>query len=434
MIQRLRLELLRRQARQTWQNWRHSGSLVIGAYAVVIVLILLVGAWQSYRTPLAAPDPPLVAALVCIWWLSAWLVRRPGFGTSQADELLLRLPAAPHEVLRWPLLLRLSPIGSLSVLGALGLGLWFPTWWTLALAVPSLVAGRFLLLNVIHDARLCGHRRMLAQAGLLSGLPLLGMFQPLLLPLGVLAGVLALFFLWCSLWRDAISPRALRRWQVEGMRQSARRLGLPAPEVEPDGLPAPRRLKVRAVASGPFGAALWRSTLHVLRRRRWLLLALGVMPLLGAGVGLLAAPAAGLDPMLVRSLPLIFALFWSVVLVLLGPESSTVLPLARLLSNLARVLPAGALLGLLSATGAVLSGAGAGTVCAALVVPGVALALLGWLGRTVPGGPVTPASLRFAAACLPTLLVSLCGLTLEGWLAPLLLLALGTAAGWAARS
>lgn len=250
------------------------------------------------------------------------------------------------------------------------------------------------------------------------------------MPLSTLLGAVTLALLWHRLWADGVPPLALRRWQVEGIRQGARRLGLPAPDVGPDGVPAPRRLTVKPIGKGPFQVALWRSTLHLIRRRRWLVVSLAALPLLGSGIAFLAAPSADVDPLVLRGLPFLFAQFWSTLLVLLGPDSPAALPLEQPLATLARVLPAATWLGLLSGVGAAVSAAGPGTVCAALLSPGAALVVLAWLGQTSPGGPVTPASLRFAAAALPGVVVSLCGAVWGGWLAPLLLLGLGFAVVW----
>ena len=434
MIWALRRQVLTRQLRQSWKSWRGSGLLLMGGYLAAFALVLLISAWQSYRVPLGAPDPLLAAALAGAGWLSAWLPGRPAFGLAPSDEVLLRAPLVPWTVLLWPLLARLLPLLGVGAVAGLALGLWWPAWWPYALALPLLAAGRPLLQSVLHDARLRGARLTLWTAGGLGLLPLLGAIHPLLLPLGAGAGVLGLALLWSDLWRGAVPPRALTRWRVEALRQSGQRLGLPPLDLGPDGAPPERWWMPELRGRGPWAAALWHSALHLSRRRRWLLLALGTLPLLGAGVVFLTAPPAGLDPLLMRGLPLVLAQLWAPFLDRLGPELPGALPLAGSLKNLARVLPAGALFGVLVGVGAVLSAAGWGTVLAACALPGTALSLRIWLGRAAPGGLSSEASVRLSAAAFPTLLVVLCGGTWSGWLAPLLLLGIAGAALWGSRA
>lgn len=406
----------------------------MGGYLAAFSLVLLISAWQSYRLPLPAPDPLLVSALACAWWLSAWLGGRPAFGLSAADEALLRTPTPPWAVLLWPLLSRLLPGLGLSGAAALGLALWWPAWWPYALALPLMVIGRLLLRSTVQGARLRGSPEVLWAAGVVVVLPLLGAIHPLLLPLGALGGGLTLARLWRGLWLDAVPPRAVLRWRVEGARQAGQRLGLPTLDLGPDGTPGARWWTPRLRGSGPWAAALWYSALHLIRRRRGLLLALGTLPLLGAGLCFLTAPVANLDPFLLRSLPLLLAQLWAPLLDRLGPELPRALPLPDPLKNLARVLPGGALFGVLVGVGAALSAAGAGTLLAASALPGTALSLRIWLGRAAPGGLSTEGSMRLSAAAFPTLLIPICGAALGGWLAPLLLLTIMGAAVWGTRT
>ncbi|MPY65410.1 hypothetical protein F8S09_01715 [Deinococcus sp. SDU3-2] len=414
----------RRGARRTWESWRTSGLLLMGAYLGAALLVGLVSLWQTSRVPLAAPDPVVVGALMAAWWGSAALVRRPVLTLSPTDALLLRTPAPPWQAWLGPLLARLGP----ALLQSLALGLllwaWFPTWWVVAVSLPLLSIGRLLAQALWYDSGVSGDRVVRARLVGLFLLPLLGGLHPAVLPLSLLVGVLILGRLWRGFWSGDVPATLVVHAQVEDLRRGARRLGLPVPDVRPDGTRAPRRWTWPLRGTGAFQASLWRSGLHLTRTPGLLLLAL---PL-----GVLAAslsPTLGLDPMLTRAAPLLFGQMLAPLLVVLGPVVPATLPLPGWQGRLARVLPAGVTLGLLlglGALGATWMGWGsAGLVLSALLMPGVALTLLAWLGQAGPASLSGNGRLRFAAGTAPALLTVLLGGTLGGWLVPAGLLVLG---------
>lgn len=231
----------RRGARRTWESWRASGLLLIGAYLGAALLVGLVSLWQTYRVPLAAPDPVVAGALMAAGWGSAALVRRPVLSLSPADALLLRTPAPPWQVWGGPLLSQLGP----ALLQGLVLGMllwaWFPTWWVVAVSLPLLSVGRLLTQTLWYDSGVSGDRAARARLLGLSLLPLLGGLHPVALPLSLLIGVLTLGRVWRDFWTGDVPAELVVHAQVEDLRRGARRLGLPVPDLHPDGTRPPRR-------------------------------------------------------------------------------------------------------------------------------------------------------------------------------------------------
>lgn len=420
---------LARRARRDWQALKASGTLLMSAYLAVAVLVGLVSLWQTYRLPLAAPDPVVLGALASVGWLLAAFTRRPVLGLGDAEGLLLRLPVAPWRVWAVPLLGRLVPQFLVGVVLGLLLCAWLPTWWPLALSLPLLVGGRLLAQSLGQASRVVGDRR--TQVGLLAlaVLPLLAGLHPAALPIASALGFTAAFLLWRRFWRTDVPPVLVQQARVEALRQGARRLGLAVPDVGPDGTRPPRRWTVRLRGTGPFQASVWRSGLHVARRPGLLLLALPV-----GALAVTLSPTLGLDPTLARATPYLFGQLLAPLLVVLGPGVPAALPLVGWQRRLARVLPGAGVLGALLGAGALLAALlGWGTaslVAAALLMPAAALSLLAWLGQAGPASLSSDPLLRFAAGAAPALVTAWLG----GWLAPLVLVLLGVVAlGWPGR-
>lgn len=421
VVWKMRRLTLKRAARRMWEGWRKSGVVGMAAYLGGFALLCLVSLWQTYRFSVPPLDPWLMGGLGAVWWLSAWLVGRPALGVEAGDELLLRTPAAPWAVLTWPLLRAVAgPLAAGTGLGLLGLA-WVPAWWPLALALPTLAAGRPLLQTLAHDARQVGDHRTRNAALALSLWPLLGGLHPALLPTACLLSTTCLLLLWRRFWAQDVHPVPLLHGQVEAVRQGARRLGLPVPEGGADGVPPPRRLSLPPRGRGPFAASLWRGGLHVLRRPWRLLLA----PLVGLSV------AAGS--------PLVLAFALEPLLVLLAPPVPAALPLSSRAARVVRTLPGGLALGLLLGLGA--GGAAALgltsplSIGVALLLPWAALSCLAWLGTAAPGGLSTQSQLRFASGLAPSVGAFLCSAFGAAWLAPLAVLLIGALAliapgGW----
>ncbi|MCP2014783.1 hypothetical protein L1280_001935 [Deinococcus sp. HSC-46F16] len=427
---RLQRVTLARRARRDWQALKASGTLLMAAYLVVAVLVGLISLWQTYRPPLAAPDPSVLGALAAMWWLLAAFTRRPVLGLGETEGLLLRLPVAPWRVWGVPLLGRLVPQMLLGLALGVALWLWFPTWWPLALSLPLLVGGRLIAQSLGQASRVVGDRR--TQVGLLalSVLPLLAGLHPAALPIASALGFMGTLLLWRRFWRGDVPPALVQQARVEALRQGARRLGLPVLDVGPDGTRPPRRWTLRLRGTGPFQASVWRSGLHVAQRPGLLLLALPV-----GALAVILSPTLGLDPTLARAAPYLFGQLLAPLLVVLGPMVPAALPMMGWQRRLAQVLPGAGVLGALLGTGALLAALlGWGTaslVAAALLMPAAALSLLAWLGQAGPASLSSDGMLRFAAGTAPALVTAWLGSLLGGWLAPLaLLLVGGVALGW----
>lgn len=411
-----------RGVKGTWESWKSSGALLMGLYLGVAALIGLISLWQTGRVPQDAPDPTVLAGLATAWWGSAVLVRRPVLALNTGDALLLRTPLRPWQVWLAPWLVQTGP----AVLGGAALGallwLWWPTWWAAALALPLLLLGWKLAQALWSDARTVGdhvtQRRLLP----LFLVPLLGAVHPALLPVALLGGVLGLGWLWKRFWHADVPAGVVLHAQVEALRRGAVRLGLPALDMDADGTRPARRWTLALRGSGVFQASLWRSSLHLLRRPGLLLLAVPVGLLM---VVLSPTFGTGLDPMALRTMPFLFSPALAALLVTLGPVLPQTLPLSVWRQRLVRALPAGVVLGGLLGLGtlgaAVLGWVPASLVGAALLMPGVALSLLAWLGQAGPASLSSDGGLRYAAATAPALLTVLLG----GWLAPAGLLLLG---------
>lgn len=415
---KLRRVQLARAATQQWGLWRHSGTVLMGAYLAAFALIGLYSLWQSYRFPLPVIPPELFAGLAAAWWLSAGLIRRPALGLGVQDALLLRTPAPPWAVLTVPL----AGMLSWSVLPGLGLGAllaaWFPPLWPLALALPLLAAGRPLFQTLFHDAVLIPDRGARNLGLLLSFLPLLAGWHLAVLPFVCLLAVVGWWLLWQKLWRDTVHAAPVLHNRVEGWRQGARRLGLPVPEVGADGSPPPvgwleRRMKPPE-RPGAVRALWWRGLLHLARQPWRILAAVGVGLTVGAGS------------------PVLLALTLGPLLAALAPPLPPHFPVGASTARLLRTLPAGVFLGLGLSVGCgvavALGFTPAVSLLAAPLVPWAALCCLRFLGTAAPGGQVTDSGLRFGAAMAPALGVFVCALFGVSWLAPLVLLLLGGAA------
>lgn len=414
LVWKVRGLILGRAARQAWQRWWRSGVVGMGASLGGFGLLGVVSLWQTYRMAAPPLDLALVAGLGAVWWLSAWLTRRPALGVDGTDETLLRTPLSPWAVLGWPLLRTLGvPLGVGLGLGVLVLA-WFPAWWPLAVALPLLAAGRPLVQTLAHDTRLGGTRRMQGWTLGLSFLPLLGMLHPVALPLACVVALGGLLTIWRPLWRRNVPPALLLAARREGVRQGARRLGLPVPDLGPDEVPAPRRQGWPLPGRGPVAASVWRGGLHLLRTP-W---------------RLVAAPLVGFS--LAAGVPVVPALLLAPLLAVLAPPAPAGLPLATRTARWVRTMPGGAVLGGLVALGAGLA-AGLGltsplSVLVGLLLPWAALGCLAWLGTAAPGGPVTQDQLRFAAGLAPLMGAFVVSTLGEAWAAPLAVLLIGSAA------
>ncbi|QLG13373.1 hypothetical protein HLB42_20835 (plasmid) [Deinococcus sp. D7000] len=419
VLHRLRLG---RGVKRTWETWKSSGALLMGLYLGVAALIGLASVWQTGHVPQDAPDPTVLAGLAATWWGSAVLVRRPVLALNTDDTLLLRTPLRPWQVWLAPWLVQVGPV----VLGGAALGVllwvWWPTWWAAALALPLGLLGWKLAQALWSDARIVGDHVTQRRVLPLFLVPLLGALHPTLLPVALLGGVLGLGWLWRRFWQADVPASVLIHAQVEDLRRGAVRLGLPALDMGADGTRPPRRWTLTLRGSGVLRASVWRSSLHLLRRPGLLLLAVPVGMLV---VVLSPTFGAGLDPMALRTMPFLFSPALAALLVTLGPVLPQTLPLSVWRQRLVRALPAGVVLGGLLGLGtlgaAALGWAPASLVGAALLMPGVALSLLAWLGQAGPASLSSDGRLRYAAATAPALLTVLLG----GWLAPVGLLLLG---------
>ncbi|MBB6018523.1 hypothetical protein [Deinococcus radiopugnans] len=418
-LHRLRLG---RGVKATWETWKSSGALLMGLYLGVAALIGLVSVWQTGRVPQDAPDATVLAGLAAAWWGSAVLVRRPVLALNTGDALLLRTPLRPWQVWLAPWLVQVGPVVLAGVALGVLLWVWWPTWWTAALGLPLGLLGWKLGQALWSDARTVGDHATQRRLRPLFLVPLIGALHPALLPVALLGGVLGLGWLWWTFWQADVPARVVLHAQVEALRRGAIQLGLPAPDIGTDGTRPARRWTLALRGSGVFQASVWRSSLHLLRRPGLLLLAVPVGLLM---VVLSPTFGAGLDPMTLRAMPGLFSPALAALLVTLGPILPQTLPLSGWGQRLARVLPAGVVLGGLLGLGtlgaAALGWAPASLVGAALLMPGVALSLLAWLGQAGPASLSSDGKLRYAAATAPALLTVLLG----GWLAPAGLLLLG---------
>jgi hypothetical protein len=453
----LRRLTLGRAARRQWTAARQSGQLGAALYLGSFGLLWLLSQWPGPQQALPLPAAPLPAALGTLWWCWAWLNpgRRPALGLDGADRLLLQTPAAPWQVLAWPLArVLLAPLGLGAALGGL-LILWAPGWELIGLALPPLLAGRPLIQTLAHDLRLesspaqaqptlIGQMRARQLLLVLCTLPLAGALQPALLPLTALLGLVGSLHLWRAHWQADLRPAALSRAHAEGLRQGAARLGLPPPT---SGERPPRRWPLRAgprtfwpaLARGAWGASLWRAALQLGQQPgRWL-----AAPLLGAALFVLLAPPDLVLPAVLgltslgptSSRLLLVSSLLTPLLPFLAPPLPAGLPLPALLGRLSQTLPAGVVAGLLTALGLTLTaGLVAGplavtllpTMLTALLLPWAALSCLTWLGQPQPGGPPLEL-LRLGAALAPILGAVLCSAGGVLWLTPLVLLLLGGA-------
>lgn len=419
--------MLVRRARTTWQGLKASGLLMMGGYLAAAVVVGLVSLWQTYRPALTAPDPAVLGAVAAAWWLLLGLTRRPVLGLDEAGALLLRLPVAPWRVWLVPLVGRLLPQVLVGAVLGLLLYAWFPTWWPLALSLPLLLGGRLVAQSLWQGSRVVGDHQTQGGVLALSALPLLAGVHPTALPVVSVLGAAGVCLLWRRFWRADVPPVLVQQASVEALRQGARRLGLPVPDLGPGGTRPPRRWSVSLRGTGPFRASVWRGALHVARLPGLLLLALPV----GALAALLS-PVLGLDPSLERAMPYLFGQGLALLLALLGPVVPAALPLVGWQRRLAQVLPGGVALGVLLGAGALVAALlGWGTaslVAAALLMPTAALSLLAWLGQAGPASLSSDGLLRFGAGTAPALVTVWLGGPLGGWLAPLALLLLGVVA------
>ncbi|GGK26193.1 hypothetical protein GCM10008955_19910 [Deinococcus malanensis] len=358
--------------------------------------VALVSVWQIFQVALPYPAGRVGAGVVSLL-LPALLTRRPPVGVQGAGVALLRAPVPGWVVLCGALLPQLAVQAILGLAAGGLLAAWLPNWAPLALALPMVAVAHLLLRAVAHDARLAGRRGTLQGAVGSLALPLLSIWAPTMLPLLVTGTALVLALLWQQLWLRDLPPQAIRRLQVEAIRQGARRLNLPPVDVTPDGEPWPRRWTPILRGHGPFAAMWWRGTLHLGRRPAllWPALLLG-----GGALALTWAPA----------MPVPLAVLLSLLLPLLPPAVPLALPLPGHLRPLVRTAPAGVMLGLLALPGALVGivlGLPVALGAATALMPWAALNTLAWLQRS--GHTGTPqGELRFGAALLPVLAAVLC--------------------------